>query len=109
MGIFPLNGNRIIAYQNHAVGDQMLQCEHEASYDDFYIFTSGATNYILQMNKRSTSNKNILAPPLYLYLYLYLIYLYMKHYDYYYLSRELISIIKLCLAMKTVLFTSTYI
>ena len=73
IGISPLT-RRQVKPKNSSVADNLLLCNHSASYDNFSILTHENKKFLLElkeslliMRDKPSLNKNITSAPLYLF------------------------------------------
>ena len=74
LSVSHLTGKRVISHQKSAISDHILEHDHPASFDNFSILTSDATNYMLEIKEsllikkyKPPLNKNIGSAPTYLF------------------------------------------
>ena len=74
LNVSHLTGKRLTKYTHSAVGDHILQYQHEINLDDFSIIAKEKNNYILEIKEslfilrdRPPLNKMIKSTPLYLF------------------------------------------
>ena len=69
-----LTGKRVLKYTNSAIGDHMLQYQHNIELEDFSIIAKEKLNYILEIKEsliilrdKPMLNKMIQSTPLHLF------------------------------------------
>ena len=74
LNVSHLTGKRLLKYTHSAVGDHILQHQHDIVLDDFSIIAKEKINYILEIKEslvilrdKPSLNKTIYTTPLYLY------------------------------------------